>query len=209
MEDIADKKEINIIDIGGGGGHFANTVKSFYDGGGATTNMTVIDYCKYDEWEEFEGINFIHENAFDALKKVENDCADIIFINATLHHLTFDTYKKTRGAQKSILELAYSKIKKHGYLCLRENYAQCPIIGGISMPLVYYMTKSQNPITIKISKKMGANSAGVGVCFFSPALLVRTLRKIGFVLVDMAITPWKWDIKYIIRHNKVALVFRK
>ena len=209
IKGLAVKKEINIVDLGGCGGHFANAVKSFFNDNGVEANVTVVDYCRYSEWEEFGEINFVHEDAFTALAQMENGKADIIFINALLHHLVFDTYKKTRDAQKRLLELAYEKLNKDGYLCIRENYAENPVLRGLSVPLVYYITKSQNPAMIKISSNYGANSAGVGVCFFTPGLLLNTIKRIGFVLVDKTTTPWEWERKHLVRSNKTLLVLKK
>ena len=205
-----ENKNLEIVDIGGGSGYFANEVKTFYESKNNNVSMTVIDYCKYDEWEKYGNINFINLPVFEALEKIENECLDIIFINAVLHHLVYSTYKKTRNAQKQLMGLAYTKLKKNGYVCIRECYVENPVIKELSIPLVYWLTSSKNPLILRMSKKLGSNSAGVGVCFLSIKKLVRLFGQTGFeIMLGAPNMPWEWDKKYLIRHNKSVFVLKK
>lgn len=201
--------EILILDIGGGAGYFANEIKAFYNQNNTNASVNVIDNCQYNEWLLFDNVNFIAESAFTALDKFPDSSVDICFLNMILHHLTTDTYKKTRKSQQELLEMIYKKIKPDGYVCITECYNQNPIIRGFSTPVAYLLSSIELPILKKIAKKIGVGVTGAAVCFLSNESWEKLFSKIGFKIIDNQESPWHWEIKLLLRNKPFTFILSK
>ena len=209
LKKIIYKNELKIIDLGGGSGCFANDVKLFFDRKNIKTDITVIDYCEYIEWKNFKNINFVKRSIFDELDHIKNESIDIIFINDVLHHLVYDSYKKSRIAQRKLFRLVFAKLKKGGYFFIGERCCQNPIIKDFSSPIIYYLTSSKRKLIRRMSKKIGANSAGVGVCFLSSKLWCKIANQSGFIIIDKISTPWYWKKKFFIQAKEIKFILKK
>jgi len=209
FKDFTSKDNLRVVDVGGGSGHFARKVKTYFNKNGVDVNMTVVDYCEYLQWEQIEDIEFVKMSAYNYLSELEDESVDILFLNAILHHLTFDTYRQTRNSQRELLELSHAKLKKGGILCMRECYSESPLIKNLTTPVIYYLTSSRLSIIERIARRFGSTSAGVGVCFLSPKVWQKTFTKIGFTIINTTIFPWWWSVPYLVRSNRVAFVLKK
>ena len=209
LKEFISKDNLKMVDVGGGSGNFARMVKTYFAKNATNVSMTLVDYCDYPEWERVEGINFVKMSAHEYISGLEDESVDILFLNAILHHLTFDTYRQTRSSQRELLELSYAKLKQGGILCMRENYSEIPLVGNLTTPIIYYLTSSRLSIIEKMARRFGSTSAGVGVCFLSPKVWQKTFTKIGFTIIDATIFPWWWSVPYLIRSNRVAFVLKK
>ena len=203
------KDNLRIVDVGGGSGRFARKVKTYFNKNAVGATITVVDYREYLQWEQIEDIEFVRMSAFNYLSDLEDESIDILFLNAILHHLVFDTYRQTRNSQRELLALSYAKLKQGGILCMRENYSEIPLIRNLTTPIIYYLTSSRLSIIEKMARRFGSTSAGVGVCFLSPKVWQKTFTKIGFSIIDATIFPWWWSVPYLVRSNRVAFVLKK
>ncbi|MCL2508967.1 MAG: class I SAM-dependent methyltransferase [Oscillospiraceae bacterium] len=209
LERLAGRDGLTLYDVGGGGGHFANEVKNYFDKRNTDVSVNVIDYARYDNWSLLENIRFVEESALTALEKLPDNSADVIFFNLMLHHLVADTYRKSREAQRKILEITRKKIKSGGYVFIYETSTQNPLLGDLSTPVVYFMTSAKLPLLTKAARKLGSQSAGVGVCFLSQEKWLKTLKDTGFELLDSSGEPYFWKKKLLIRQKFFWFVLTK
>jgi len=209
IKEFIGKDKLEIIDIGGASGNFANEIHSYFNKHNTEASVKVIDYCEYDEWALFKNISFIQESAFKALTELQDNSVDLIFINLILHHIVLDTYKETRKAQIELLKLAYKKIKKNGLVLVNECYFQCPLLFEASTPVTFFMSSSKLSVVLNLSKILGSISAGVGVCFLPKKAWKETFARIGFILLDESEGEWKWVKKLLIREKLLYFILTK
>jgi len=208
LQQLPREDKLKVVDLGGGAGHFANEVFAFFESRRIPADITVIDLFRYEELGN-SNIKFIEQSATTALDSYLDDSIDVFFMNLMLHHLIGDSYNKTKQNQEELLEIAYRKLKPNGRLFVYETSTQNPMIGDLSIPIIYFMTSSKLPLLTKISKKMGSESAGTGVLFLSTHKWKKIFRKIGFHEAFHYYEPHFWKKKYLIRQQYFHFVLVK
>ncbi len=201
--------KMEIIDIGGGGGYFANEIANYYRQNGTDAAVYLVDNCKYDEWQGFDMICFIHDTAYAALNNFEDASIDICFLNLVLHHLVTDSYHKTKENQKALLQMIYRKLKPGGLVFIHECYYWNPILSNASMRMVHFMSTSKWPPMIKISKHFGSKSAGVGGCFLSNRKWTKILKEIGYVVKEYREDSRGWVRSFLIKEKFFQFLLQK
>ncbi len=150
-----------VIDIGGGVGYFASTVKSDL---AHVVRVIEIDpvsvqYCKNSGLEAEIG---------DAINYVPKGDEVVVCFNLILHHLVANSEKKTKSLQASALRTWKSKSRR---LFVNE-YIYESYIPNISGWLIYQITSSLvlsaiGKMVSKIIPSFRANTFGTGVRFRS------------------------------------------
>jgi len=102
-----------------------------------------------------------------------------IQFNWVLHHFVSDSYHKSCKAQQEGLEKAKQLLSPGGAVLIFENFYEG--FGVVELPSVIIYELTASKLLKNISRKMGANTAGVGVCFHSQRYWTELLRKVGFV----------------------------
>ena len=134
----------------------------------------------------------------DSVENLENYLnlykIDIVFINWVLHHLVSNTYKKTRN--NIINTLSIIKSNEHiKYLAIFENMYNGIVFDSLPSRLVYQITSLKSIKTL--TRKMGANTAGIGVSFLSKKMWITLLSDI-FGEDNISVTDFHfWDIPFI------------
>ena len=175
--DLIDKYFITgkftFLDIGGGNGVFTDRVLKHY----SQSEAILLDNAS-----NLIEINTKHPRKTiiqDSVENLENYLTvydiDIVFINWVLHHLVSDTYKKTRN--NMINTLAIIKQNEHvKYLAIFENMYNGILIDSLPSKLIYHITSLKS---VKLlTRKMGANTAGVGVSFLSKKMWIKLFSAI-------------------------------
>ena len=115
----------------------------------------------------------------DSVENLENYLntydIDIVFINWVLHHLVSDSYLKTRS--NIINTLTIIKRNKHvKYLSIFENMYNGILFDSLPSRLIFQITSLKS---IKLlTRKMGANTAGIGVSFLSKKMWITLFSSI-------------------------------
>ena len=165
--------KFTFLDIGGGNGVFTDRILNHYPQAEAVL---------LDNASNLIEINTRHPRKTiitDSVENLENYLnsyiIDVVFINWVLHHLVSDSYNKTRSNMENTL--AIIKWNKHvKYLAVFENMYNGIIFDSLPSKLIYHITSLQS---IKLlAKKMGANTAGVGVSFLSKKMWVELFSTI-------------------------------
>ncbi|ASP39119.1 methyltransferase [Bacterioplanes sanyensis] len=166
-----------LLDVGGGNGKYADRFLASY----SDAHCTVLEPETY----------LAGKNRIDARKTVISDTFqgltpngdfNLIQFNWVLHHFVSDSYKKTCQAQKEGLSKAMELLQPGGLVLIFENFYDGFMHSDLPSRLIYQATAST---WLKyITKRMGANTAGVGVGFHSESYWTDLLEEVGFVDIE-------------------------
>jgi len=190
LDNYKGKSDINILDVGGGTGLFANNVWNYFD---KSANVYCLEITEYDTWKNTEGVNFIKGSA-ENLETIFGDIKfDVIFMNNVVHHFVKDTYSDTVKCQRNILESANHLLTENGILCINDEPVDSYLC-VFSNWLIYQLTTISNSHISTLIRKLGAKAAGVGVHFLSLSEWVVTLCELNFT--PMILNPGKGKRKW-------------
>lgn len=183
----------HIMDVGGGNGMFIDRVLDAYP----TTEATIIEPSP----------NLVEANSSNPRKTIlvstlqELDWqqvkpVDVVCFNWVLHHFVVDSYRATTRTQRDALVLARKMLKPGGRLIVFERLYNGSTIHDLPGRLIYELTAQR--LLAPLTALLGANTAGVGVCFHSEQGWRDLFEKAG-LLVDRftpcyainALSPWK------------------
>ena len=190
----------SFLDIGGGNGQFADQLLARYP----RARGTVLDNSE----------TLLARNKQDPRKSLLNGSAaeldsvngkfDLLSMHWLLHHLVGDSYRETRTTQRHALCSLLRLLTARGRVSVFEN----DYVGWIPDPfptyMIYFFTASRS--FAPIARVLGANTAGVGVCFNSYDGWHRIMQDAGLRLVDRS-EPDTWQ-RRIPFYAKLALGLR-
>lgn len=184
LEKIKTKDEVKILDIGGASGHYAVELYNYL--AGRKRKITVLDSAKYDTWEKYSTeIEFIEESADNIEKLFSENTFDIVFANRVFHHFVRGTWKETmKGIRETTREI-YKVLNKDGWFCITDHFYNGMAYDKSSSRIIYGLTSCSLPVIVKVCKRLGAESAGVGVCFLSQKTWINYLEDAGFKIEKM------------------------
>ncbi|BDA70166.1 hypothetical protein CAL7716_043320 [Calothrix sp. PCC 7716] len=179
------------LDIGGGNGKFADRLLMAYP----QSNGTVIDNS-----ELLLSKNKTHERKTLICDSVANlskfhQKYDLVCFNWLLHHLVSDSYTQTRQNMFDTVNIAQSLLTYCGRVSIFENMYNGLVIDGLPSHLIFSLTSSK--YIASFTKKMGANTAGVGVCFLSKQQWISTLKKSDLQLLAYSDAGDAWSISWV------------
>ena len=165
--------KFTFLDIGGGNGVFTDRVLEQYPQSEAVLLDNASNLIEINKKNPRKTI--IMDSVENIEKYLNTYSFDIVFINWVLHHLVSNTYKDTRS--NIINTLTVIKLSgKVRYLSIFENMYNGIFFDTLPSKLIYQMTSLQS---IKfLTKKMGANTAGIGVSFLSRKMWVYIFNSI-------------------------------
>lgn len=163
--------EFSFLDIGGGNGRFADRLLEKY----TKATGTVLDNSDLllSRNEPNERKTTIHDSV-ENLGCV-NTKYDLICVHWLLHHLVSSSYTQTRRNQLMTLQRLPGLLTARGRVSLYENTCEGWLVENWPGRLIYYLTSSKwiAPVT----RRMGANTGGVGICYLSKNQWLDTIRE--------------------------------
>jgi len=105
---------------------------------------------------------------------------DVIFFNWVLHHFVADSYAQTQALQLQGLVDARNLLTADGCLVIFENYYPGLAVDDLPSRIIYTLTASR--LLQAFTRRLGANTAGVGVCFHSRAAWLNKVEQAGLRL---------------------------
>lgn len=179
--------EFNFVDLGGGNGLFADRVLAEYPKSrGAVLDSSDLLLSK-NRPHSRKTVTF--GNALDFANHFSE--VDIVFCNWIFHHLVHSSsYARSRENVRNTLTAIRSRMTKRGRLSVYETDYN-GYISWFPGRLIFALTSSR--ALAPFVKRLGANTAGVGVCFQSSKQWHQTFENCGFhVLSHAAEKPWWW-----------------
>jgi len=156
-------EDFSFLDLGGGNGVFVDKILQHYPNSTATVlDNSELLLSKNTEHPRKTTILSSVEDMEDTLKGRK---FDIIFMNWLLHHVISDTYERTTQYVLNTLRMTPNFLTDRGKVSVFENIYDGYIFDNLPSHLIYWLTSSK-VLAVPV-KKLGANTAGVGVCFRS------------------------------------------
>jgi ubiquinone/menaquinone biosynthesis C-methylase UbiE len=191
--------QFTLLDVGGGNGHFVDIVLATYP----EASATLIDNAGL-----LLAANRSHPRKELVSGSVENlglrfngRTFDVICLHWTLHHLVLDSYRDTTAFQQRVIRDAASLLSPRGRLSVFENVFNGLVIDSLPGRIAYRLTSSRS--LAPLMRKVGANTAGVGVCFLSEQQWLTIFKLIGLEVMQRRYYPHRVRLGH-----KVALSAR-
>lgn len=192
IEQTFGSESFSFLDIGGGNGTFTDRILERFP----LAQATVLD----------SSAHLISKNQLNPRKKcicdsVENlkninEKFDLVSMNWLLHHLVSDTYAQTRVNQIMTLKAIHNLLTPRGKLSIFENIYHGWIWRQLPGRLIFFLT-SLKSISF-ITRRLGANTAGVGVCFLTKSEWISSIENADLkVLKYNEPDDWSWEIQLI------------
>lgn len=179
--------DFSFLDVGGGNGVFADRLLEYYP----KSRGAVLDNSQL----------LLNKNVTNARKTIICDSVenlsklktkyDLICFNWLLHHLIGNSYQDTRQNISTAISTVIPLLTDRGRVSIFENMYNGLVVDGLPSILIFILTSSK--AIAGFIKKMGANTAGVGVCFLSQKQWVRVLEKTSLNLLKYSDDD-KWSI---------------
>lgn len=175
----------SFLDVGGGNGHFCDQLLERYP----DAQGTVLDNS-----ELLLARNRPHPRktvVYGSAMELDSVAGkyDVLALHWLLHHLVGNSYRESRANQLACLRAARSLLTARGRISVFEN----DYVGWLPDPLptlaIYQATAFR--LMAPVARALGANTAGVGVCFNSRKGWQSMLRDSGLSLIDHA-EPDRW-----------------
>ncbi|MBK6849840.1 MAG: methyltransferase domain-containing protein [Proteobacteria bacterium] len=178
--------EFRFLDVGGGNGKFADRLLAQYP----RCSGTVLEPSEL----------LLGKNQPDARKRLVcaaiEDAAgriegpfDLICLNLLLHHLVAGSYRRTQANMRTTLRLCRGWLGPRGRLSIFENIYNGRWLDSFPSRAIFHLTSSR--LLAPWAGRLGANTAGVGVCFQSSRQWKHLLRDVGLRVVQYAEdSPW-------------------
>lgn len=173
----------SFLDLGGGNGLFADKVLRCYP----KCTGTVLDASQMLIARNKPNARKV-VLVGDALNPVGVGKFDIVFCNWLLHHLVrTGDYAASRKNIESALRGAKDLLTPNGKLSIYENEYN-GYIDVFPSRAIFAVTSSKT--LSSIARRLGANTAGVGVCFLSFNEWKKTLHACGLTLLSHSAMPF-------------------
>lgn len=184
LSEISKKKKVTILDVGGGAGYFSKQLETILPKY-IELDIYLLDTNKYDTWNDKKSkIHFIQGDALSISEIFSNKMFDYVFCNMLFHHLLGESFKESSKIREKCLKNIVGVLKDDGKIGIIDNYNNGLFIDSISCRIIYAMTNIRNPMIVKICKRFGSNSAGVGVCMQSRRMWQNLIKKSGLRIVE-------------------------
>jgi ubiquinone/menaquinone biosynthesis C-methylase UbiE len=192
--------QFTFLDIGGGNGTFADRILASYP----ESRATVLDNSE---------MLLAHNIQSDRKRVIRADAAclqghgytyDIVFCNWLLHHLvTTGSYPETISNIRSVLQSCRRLINQGGRLSVFENDYE-GWIDNFPGRAIFEVTSLK--IIAPLTKRLGANTAGVGVAFHSSRKWKDLLDSAGWTLISHTQDT---DIRELPLYAKACFLIKK
>jgi SAM-dependent methyltransferase len=182
--------DFHLLDLGGGNGAFTDAILEAYP----AARGTVIDNSNV-----LLARNRSHKRKTLVCESVENldslqEKFDIICAHWLLHHLIGDSYAETRRNQMLTLQCLPRFLTPNGRISLFENMCNGWLIDNLPAYMTYQFTSAR--AIAAITRRMGANTAGVGVCYLSKVAWFNVLENVGLEILDYCEPDnWVWPVR--------------
>ena len=155
-------RAFSFLDVGGGNGQFADRLLDSYP----RANGTVLDTARVLlEQNASHPRKQLVLGSAEHLTRLFRERFDLIVFNWALHHFVTSTYAGTRRLQRDVLRQARALLSPGGVVSVFENLYNGFILDGLPGRMIFHATASA--AFAPLVRRLGANTAGCGVCFLS------------------------------------------
>lgn len=173
------------LDIGGANGRFSDRLLAEYP----QAQAIVLDSSEYllNQNLPNDRKTLVLGSATEMPKQLGNQKFDFVFVNCLLHHLVSSSYATSRQVIRGVLQDISGVLAENGRISIWENVFEGVFWHGLPSRAIFEIT-SKRPLA-KLGRKLGANTAGVGVCFLSRRQWRQELESVGLTIRDSGWRP--------------------
>jgi hypothetical protein len=176
LEKFRNHDSIKILDIGGASGFFGMSLYNYFSG--KKCEIIVLDYVKYDTWDEYkEKIVFVENSAENMLELFKKNTFDIIFANRVFHHFIKENWKTTLSGINNIMHQIPIILKEEGLFCITDYFYDGRVFDSSASRIIYRLTSCKKSLFISLFRKIESKSAGVGVFFLSRKMWYKLFKE--------------------------------
>lgn len=180
---------VNVLDVGGGTGMFSDYLLERY----INFQCIVLDNAKSLLQKNRMHVRkrLLYGSAEDIGELVEEP-QDLILFNLVLHHFVTKSYSSTLQKQREILSAASKVLKPNGRIFVIEDVVKGIFSDNLCSFLINRLTSASNPVLARFVRRMGANTAGTGICFLGSNQWNKQFEESGLQIVaSKSFHSWK------------------
>lgn len=170
-------RPFSILDLGGGNGHFLDTVLDRFPAARGTVLDLSDTLLSLNKPSSRKSLILASVEALPDV--VEGEKFDLITMNWLLHHLIGTEYRACRNNCLSLLERCRTLLNPGGVILITENMFDGYFGTNIPSWLIFRVTRIRAPWIVRLTHRF-ANTAGTGVCFRSQRSWVRLFAAAGY-----------------------------
>lgn len=174
-------KSFRFLDIGGGNGLFSDRVLEIFPNSTCLlidNSEVLLSRNKVSNRKTL--LNISIEDISDILI---NQKFNLVCLNLVLHHLVGNDYKGTIINIQKTLKIAKDHLCSDGIISIYENLYDGYIIDNSPSHIIFNLTSCT--LIAPLIRKLGANTAGCGVCFLSKKKWFDVLSGTGLTSIDV------------------------
>jgi len=173
------KGNFNFLDIGGGNGIFCDKVLGTFP----QSNAVLLDNSEYliSLNKRSERKKIVCDSVENIDKLFQGEEFDVVFLNLVLHHFVGNSYQSTYKNVRDTLLRLKPLLSSGGYVYIHEDFYNGLIFDGLPSYLIFTLTS--NKMFSGFTRKLGANTGGVGVCFRSKKQWGKIINECGYNII--------------------------
>lgn len=197
-------RPFDVLDVGGGAGFFVDRLLKRYP----NMSATVLDNSALllDQNVAHPRKRTLMGSGTDLLAAVGDQRFDVVFFNFALHHFVVRRYADTRELQRVALRQATQILSERGRVCVSEIAYEGAVYHNLPSRIAFEVTASQR--LAKLTKRLGANTAGCGICFLSSSAWRREFARAGLTVAAEDWEPMR-RFKLLSRLRLAAIAARR
>lgn len=181
-------ESFTLLDVGGGNGVFVDLMLREFP----QVQATLLDNSQLllDRNVPHPRKRLVYGSAGELARHVGEQKFDLICFHWVLHHFIGPTYRRSTEIIHTVLEDAKRHLAPNGRISVWENMYDGWIVDRLPGKIIFQVTSSR--FLTPLTRRMGANTAGVGVCFRSRAHWAEHFAEQGLQTVAYADGPdWR------------------
>jgi Methyltransferase domain len=187
--------EFNVLDIGGGNGRFSDALLDHYP----RATVVLFDNAQVllDRNEAHPRKELVNASVTDLTSVVGDRRFDLVCLHWVLHHFVVESYTSTRRFQQEVLRQMRTCLSARGRVSVFEDLYDGAVVDRLPGRLIYTLTSLRR--LAPLIHRLGANTAGCGVCFLSERDWLETFAKARLSVEESRRFPDSLDVNLITR----------
>jgi len=171
-----------VLDVGGGNGRFLdNLLAAFPDCQGVLVDNSEYMLARNVEHPRKK---VILGSALSLHETAAPESCDLITFNLMLHHLVAASSDSTTASVVSALKAASRLLRPQGHIVVYEQVYNGLLAAIEPGAIIFALTRLRMPLFTPMLRRMGANTAGVGVYFRSTTSWTAVFKAAGLRLLN-------------------------
>lgn len=196
VQHIRTDKYFEVLDIGGGNGAFADALIRRFP----MLVVTVLDNSEYllSHNKPHPRKKLIYGSATELDKVLGERSYDLISFNWVLHHLVGETRRQSLDIVRNTLSDARLHLNPGGVISVVENLYPGLVFDRYPGAFIFRLTNIRWQPAADFVRRVGFNTAGVGVDFMSPKLIRQLIDEAGLYISTEGLYD-RWGYNPLIR----------